>query len=76
MFFMCFQIASPLEVAFVFTNDGLLFVGLLKDIPSTEAERLLSAVPIHEADLQLVRFIVTIASFRGSSHYIIWPKCH
>lgn len=32
----------------------IIFTGLLKDIPSSEAERLLSAAPITDADLHLV----------------------
>lgn len=53
----------------------LFRLGLLKDIPSAEAERLLSAAPITDADLQLVKstlfspylksetFIVCVYSF-------------
>lgn len=35
-------------------KDYFTFLGLLKDIPSSEAERLLSAIPILDADLHLV----------------------
>lgn len=42
--------------------------GLLKDIPSSEAERLLSAVPITESDLHLVsNYIFEILIFKRFS---------
>lgn len=36
---------------------GIFLTGLLKDIPSSEAERLLSDAPILDADLHLVSFV-------------------
>lgn len=39
---------------FIQTISNFMFTGLLKDIPNSEAERLLMAVPISDADLHLV----------------------
>lgn len=41
----------------------IVYVGLLKDIPTAEAERLLSAAPITDADLHMVKKMQTPCNF-------------
>lgn len=45
----------------IFISFG--YVGLLRDIPSAEAERLLSAAPITDADLHLVKNLTASVHF-------------
>lgn len=49
----CCESILYLQIKLIIPNEYLI-LGLLKDIPIGEAERLLSAAPISDADLHLV----------------------